>query len=108
MRGDIKAAGVKLTNPNNKTHEDRISFIRKQLSDNGFDDAFINDYLTLDAAKKQIDQLNKGITDNIGPLWLNADDPENLKEAIVSLAEQKKAIYDDAVKNLNFYTGIRR
>lgn len=108
MRGDIKAAGVKLTNPNNKTHEDRISFIRKQLSDNGFDDAFINDYLTLDAAKKQIDQLNKGITDNIGPLWLNADDPENLKEAIVSLAEQKKAIYDDAVRNLNFYTGIRR
>ena len=82
------------------------AYQREQLTKSGkFTPEEIDDILLLMSVSGRIRSMNSKLSDNTRQTWLNADSSTELRKAFEELAQSEGAIYNDTVKQLNYYKG---
>lgn len=99
----IQQAGVKLSVPENKGQPEKAAeYRREQLEKAGFSWEEIEDYEIMRNAQSALTAVNKDFNAEYSD-WTNLDYPDQLRAKFAEMDDTKKAIYADAIQNLNYY-----
>lgn len=83
------------------------AYLTEKLSAAGWDEADIDDYLLLRAAKSALRSKSQSFSKDMRNTWLSAADTSELREQFEALAEQEGEVYASVLNNLNYYNDAR-
>ena len=102
----IRRKNIRLTsNVYGRDTAKRIAYQTEKLRDAGFDEDFIQDYFTLEAALKQLSSGSTDLNRKMRQMYEESTSAEEFREMFNERAEEEAGIYDEAVNSLNYYRG---